>query len=118
MARLSLPAASLAFLFSRSRATGRQSLPVEKAFVLRHTHIMLLVKWNFPLFLQVLVLHASQPGQAKLSPWDHQLVPARGGCHAGRGVREQETEAGPQPEMLMSKIICLHELGKSPLEWM
>lgn len=60
------------------------------------------------------------PSQARLNclPGDHQLVPARGGCHAGRGVREQETEAGPQPEMLMSKIICLHELGKSPLEWM
>lgn len=33
------------------------------------THIVLLTKWNFSSFLQVLVLQDSQQGQAKLSPW-------------------------------------------------
>lgn len=53
-----------AFLLSHGKATGQQNPPVEKGHC-AWTHIVLLAKWNFSLFLQVLVLQASQLGQAK-----------------------------------------------------
>lgn len=106
--RASIATAGLPFSFCSfaglSPLTWQSHRPAESARgkgLCAWTHIVLLAKWNFSLFFQVLVLQASQLGQAKSIFWG----PSADTCMKKMLCRErrQGAGAGPWPEMLSAK---------------